>query len=480
MQQSSPTAIPRSLGRVVLTLDSNTAVALAVLVVAATRILKMGGSSYESGKDNEDGTASASSPVPSGIQTKGNDRLNEKIPQGRHYEQRSSSGIKEQRKRKKNKKSDRSVDERKEKESKKCSRKRMQRSSSSSSSSDHGYQDDVRRTHTRARKHDKKTKRSSRHRDERGHHSSNESSANPHRSRGTAADPALGRNYTLADALCRLLENYTALASELPIMLIRLCGGTTFDFSRMPDSRAAESLDNVFSCLQHFGGVRTGEGAWKWENPAASRTPGQATPVESELTLVRVIQALLEQIGLSVQALDDSENKKHAPTDGLASESTRKVISKRAADHHMQQQEQLHNDKDEEIVRRQATELLQQFGQEAMAGELAGLCSMILEDEIVALTISALSNAELRKKLELLFDSCGLQVCEMDESRNAGDDSDNDNECANDREPALGYGLPEHDGTVSKEKLLSVINVCRYAVECKDLPDDVFSANERT
>lgn len=427
--------------------------ALAALVPASNRILEMGGSSYESGKDNEDGTASASSPVPSGKQTMGNDRRNKQIPH-RHNEQRSSSRTKEERKRSKRKKSGRSVDERKEKESKNhC---------------------DAQRTHKRARKDDKKKKRSSRQREERGHHghySNAESSANSPRSRGTAVDPALGRNFTLADALCRLLENYTALASELPIMLIRLCGGTTFDFSRMPDSRAAESLDNVFSCLQHFGVVRTGDnGSWKWENPAASTTLGQAnTPVESELTLVRVIRALLEQIGLSMQALDDFENKKHARPDGLASESTSTVISERASEHQQkQQQQQRQKDNDEQIVIRKANELLQQFGQEAMAGELAGLCSMILEDEIVAL--SALSNAELREKLELLFDSCGLQVCEMDESSDAGDDSGNDNECSSAREPALGYGLPEHDDAVSKVKLQSVINVCRAAVECKSQP----------
>jgi hypothetical protein len=61
------------------------------------------------------------------------------------------------------------------------------------------------------------------------------------------------RNFALTEALCNAFETHPALASDLPIMLIRIAGGTTFDLSQMTDVGAAHGLSKVFACLEPFG-----------------------------------------------------------------------------------------------------------------------------------------------------------------------------------------------------------------------------------
>jgi len=329
-------------------------------------------------------------------------------------------------------------------------------SSSCSTTSSHG--DSYDRSSSKARhkrggrKRDKKEKKKKRKK-----HRKKETS-----SRSQSEELLLERNYALADALCSLLQNYTALSGDLPVMLIRLCGGTTFDFSQMPDSGAAQCLDDVFSCLGPFGVVRDEDSAaWKWNNPAAGSAPGLGSSTAgTELTLVRVVRALLEQIGLTIPAIDHFETSVSAQS---ASVKPPAAVVAHGHTHTIEQQKY----REEQRVLRQATDLLKQFGQADMAKELAGLCSMILEGESVAL--SGLSNEQLRTALESLFDTCGLEVCEMEASSDEDDDEEQQ-EDANHHSEGTGYGLPETNDEGSKALLQSVLNVCRTTVETNSMP----------
>lgn len=232
---------------------------------------------------------------------------------------------------------------------------------------------------------------------------------------GIDVDP-LQRNHELAENLRDVLSGYPQLASELPIMLIRLAGGTSFDLRQMTDSGAASGIARVFSKLQTFGVQQDESGCWVWQLPKGG--------ARNELVLVKVVRTMLDQIGLTAEAVRDYENSLRKPPAELPepSEATISVD-----------------------IEEQVNELLRQFGSEQLGPELAGLCCMILEGRIISL--ESLPNAELREGLEKLFAAVGLEQSEMEP-----DDEDEG--------PELGYALPDTNETETRTNLSGVLKVC--------------------
>jgi Protein of unknown function (DUF3752) len=235
----------------------------------------------------------------------------------------------------------------------------------------------------------------------------------------------LERNHLLANALCSLFNHHPNFASELPIILIRLGRGTTFDFSAMTDQDAAQRLTDVFRCLSPFGTTLSEDGTiWSWDNPTGNRT--SSTNNTSELVLVRVVRALLDQIGITIEAVQQFEN----PTIG-----NKISVGIEAADNE---------------VEVKAIQMLEKFSESNVASELAGICTMILEGEMI--NLDGIPDEAVKESLESLLISCGLEKSEMEI-----DESD-DKVVGTDT--TMGFGLPEKQTDQATIMLSNVINIC--------------------
>jgi hypothetical protein len=247
-----------------------------------------------------------------------------------------------------------------------------------------------------------------------------------------AETPSLERNYQLADALHKLFQEHPQLCSDLPIMLIRMGGGTSFDLS---NSNAAAALARVFVTLSPFGVVQetNNNACWKWNGP------------QNELVLVKVLRAMLDQIGLTETAIHDYEDETAA---------TEKY-----------QHAKLHASSATESVKSVTQLLLDQFQAHGgdLAKELAGLCTMILDGEIIAL--DTLPDEKLRTGLEVLLQQCGLEKTDMEL-----DDDDDEAAIADDYEPTMGYGLPDTNNSNAQKMLTLVLDVCRASVVSNSQP----------
>jgi hypothetical protein len=250
-------------------------------------------------------------------------------------------------------------------------------------------------------------------------------------------DP-MSRNYLLAEALQQLLDGHPAFAADLPVILIRLAGGTTFDLRHMQPAGAAQGLANVLQCLVPFGVTQqAGDGAWTWQSPT-----GASHNNRNELVLVKLVRAMLDQMGLSLEAVRDWERPKKTVEEpiGMTATATAKTnASKRAS--------QLASSSLEDMVKRTLDSFAGSLG-----GELAGLCRMILEGESIAL--DGLPDANLQAALKDIFETCGLVQTEMepDEEEDTIDTR---------QEPPMGYALSEDLGPSSMEKLQRVVHVCK-------------------
>lgn len=236
------------------------------------------------------------------------------------------------------------------------------------------------------------------------------------------------RNFALTEALCNLFDTHPALASDLPIMLIRIAGGTTFDLSQMTDVGAAHGLSKVFSCLEPFGVERDEKGAWVWKGPLGG---------SNELVLIKVVRTMLDQIGITIGAVDRFEERKD--DEKMAAAKAKSETIKRLA-------AKLELSK----VQSQTTDILKQFTNGQLANELADICKLIIEGE--SIDLDNLPDERLRDCLESLFIECGLEKSEME-----NDESDNEEK---DDSPSMGYGLPENSADLARAKMSSVLQVC--------------------
>jgi Protein of unknown function (DUF3752) len=317
--------------------------------------------------------------------------------------------------------------------------------SSSVSSADSGRHRKANKRRKKERKkehkHDKKSKKSRKHRRDHHHDDDDDDDGSTRISASHNQDKSLGRNYDLADALCLLLEQHPLLASELPLMLIRLASGASLDLSRMTDASAAHGLARVFECLSVFGVQRqavdtTNHSAatWIWNNPAGVSSTANRTT--NDLVLVRVVRATLDQIGFTEQAVYEYEHPSVPVADAKIQANhatTNDATASRAR-----------------TVEKATLALLDAFGVD-LAAELAGLCQMMVDGEAVAL--EGLEDERLRRGLQALSTSCGLEPTEMVECDNENYTEPNTKGTT----ITTGYGLPDDENILTEA--LSMIDL---------------------
>lgn len=327
-------------------------------------------------------------------------------------------------------------DDKKKKKKKKLSKSRRDDSSSSLSDNDESYDKRRRDRHRRHRKDKKHRKTKSKEQKEK--------------------DEPLQRNYDLADACVALFDAHSALATDLPVILVRLASGTTFDLTRMQPPSAAQGLQQVFAALKPFG-VENDQGNWKWNSPT-----GAAHNNTNELVLVRVVTALLDQIGITYQAVS---------TDYKVSNQKQEQSTKQQSTPTAQAQQKLslrdENHNENVSIKEMVQRLFDSFSNQSdktttntLPTELAGLCQMILDGESVSL--DGLPDEKLREALEaLLENACGLTKTEMEK----GEQDDNDSEEGED-EPSWGYALPDREKNTTtiqyiQEQLTRIQEICQ-------------------
>jgi len=301
-----------------------------------------------------------------------------------------------------------SYQRRKRKKKHKSDKKKRKRDYSSDSSQSSEYK---RRKRSKKEKKHKKSKKDKKNRTE----TSSEHS-----------DPKLNRNYALADALVDLLEHHPVMIEDLPLMLVRLVKGVTMDLRQMTDKSASSRIGKVFAALGEFGVMQDG-GIWLWQGPDGKRSSSK------ELFLVQIVRALLDEIGITVQAVQGYENPN-------AQKPAAETAPKPQAD-------------EVPVVVHQTVELLREFNKVSQEGnlaqELAGLCNMILEGE--SADLDNLPDESLRKALENILVNCGLERSEIENT-----ESDEEEE-----ETSFGYGLPDGENATARSQLAAVIQACK-------------------
>lgn len=293
-------------------------------------------------------------------------------------------------------------------------RKKKRKYDSSSSSSEDSSERKHRKKHKRKRK--KKRKES-----------------------GRPINDSLERNFQLAEALYQLLTNHPALAEDLPILLVRLGGGSTMDFRSMTDTSASQGLSRVLESLSPYGVVQTQEGAWKWQTPAG--------PSADERVLVRVVRTLLNDIGMTMDAVSMAETTGNVTNEGTADATVTTSVDDEVKGERVEQANVVDASRAEALV----LDLLRTFGKAELAAELVGLCETILNGEAVSL--EGLPDPKLKRGLEVLFEGIELERTEME------DDSDGEDDEAS-QERSFGYCLRAERG-IHRALVESVQDVCR-------------------
>lgn len=274
--------------------------------------------------------------------------------------------------------------------------------------------------------------------------------------------PVDPRSTNLARALNSLLRDHAPMATELPLILIRLAGGTMMDLRHMTNASAAQGLQTVLSCLEPFG-VAADNHVWSFSTPAS----GSSRQRRDELVLLRVVRSLLDEVGVNMETVlkfecspvvNDEDAESSRPSDGRQSNLKPSAPSSLSP----------HDDGDSErdilqnAMRERTMQFLTSFlDQDASLGQqLAGLCATIASGESVS--IDGLPDERLKEGLSSLFEACGLEKSEMEEQADEDDDDDNESDVDEDSGPTFGYGLP--DGMSRDDvclRLAAVMETCR-------------------
>lgn len=338
-----------------------------------------------------------------------------------HDHERNREKKKRKRHKKKQKKDKKTKSSKRRKKDKKRKRKRQDDDESSSNSED--SREDRRKDRKRRRRESKK-----RHEEP----SRNDNSLPSH-------------SNSVAQALHTLLLSKPEFASELPIILIRLAGGTTFDLRQVTDPAIASGLQSLFTSLETYGVRRDDMGRWMFQPPPSSSRR------RDELLLLRVLRLQLNEVGLTMDKIANFEHR-------LSQEEKQNVKqdSKKSATPSLQQNSQT---AEELAIRQQTFQFLSKFQSKdpELGLQLIGLCKMIAEGESVSL--DGLPNEELKDALESLFVTCGLEKSEMEEEER---DSEDDQGEDDGREgPLMGYGLPEDASDSIQAGLATIMAACR-------------------
>ena len=267
----------------------------------------------------------------------------------------------------------------------------------------------------------------------------------------TTIPKGLERNYELADALYALLDNHPALATDLPVMLVRMAGGgASFDLSQMPDRTASAGLERVFETMSAFGVQKDSKGSWTWKAPDGANHKGANN---YDLVLVKVARNLLDQIGFTMEAVNNYEKPPLQEVHPKDNSTTT-------------QEESKPDSTSSSTLQRETTNLLEKFGRldSTLPNQLGQLCSMIMEGQSVS--VDGIPDDNLRDALESLFRVVGLERSEMEEEEEEENDSDkeDDDDDGND-DPSYGYSIPETGTDFARDNLLSVLTACKQRAE---------------
>ena len=346
--------------------------------------------------------------------------------------------------------------QKKEKSKKKKSRKKRRRKYYSSSDDDDGSSSDddlnddddddgvddrrKRKQKQKRKKKHKKNKKKSKKRHKKGDDNNDNKSSQ-----------LLPEEQGFADAVYSLLDRHPALSQDLPIMLIRMAGGASFSFQQMTDRDAAHGLEQVFGCLQKYGLQRDNDNnnnnSWTWKSHSAfTTTRGNST---TELFLIKIATTLLDQMGLTMEAIQSFEKQQQHQQQSSTDE--------------IQQQQQPSSLSLLTPLQKQTMDLLGRFLQNdaSLPQQLGQLCQMVLDGESVS--IDGIPNQMLKSNMESLFRAAGLERAEI-----INDDDDDSSDSDNNEgggSPTMGYGLPETNDDFAKRNLHNMIRVCQTKQE---------------
>lgn len=345
-----------------------------------------------------------------------------------HYDDSDTSVEKDRSKRRRKHEKSTRKDHHERRKSRKRNRRRSpsfdDESSDSSSSSDSRAK---RKRRKKEKKHRKKEKRRERKESKKARRKQNNKDES-----GDDASSRLERNYQFTNALAALLEIQPGMASEVPIILIRMADGTSFNLDQMPDARVSDKLQQVLACLSSFGVMRDATGSWSWNAPVGG---GRKDP----LLLVKIARSLLDQIGLTMEAVNDYETKRAQVQAESMEQTTTETMN---------------------ALQEETMLLLRKFQKDSSQGptlaqELATLINVISSGESVSL--DGLQDDALRQGIENLFRTAGLTKFEMEES-----DDEDGGESDDDDEVVMGYGLPDDEaGGVALTNLTRILETCK-------------------
>jgi len=248
---------------------------------------------------------------------------------------------------------------------------------------------------------------------------------------------ATTRGQILAKALHHLLLDKPDFASELPLLLIRLAGGTTFDLRQVHDPSISIGLQSVFEALEPFGVQKQeGSGMWMFQNP-----PGATR--RDELVLLRIIASLLNDVGLTMDKVTAFEAKKECSKEEPPAPKPSATTSET---------------EDIKEMKELTFKILEKFrSKDATLGtQLASLCMTIVEGESVS--VDGIPDEELKTALESLFQACGLEKSEIEDDESDNDDEEDDD---SDESPLMGYGLSSDSSDDVQMKLATIMAACR-------------------
>ncbi|VEU34887.1 unnamed protein product [Pseudo-nitzschia multistriata] len=299
----------------------------------------------------------------------------------------------------------------------------------SSNNSDSDYS--RRRRHRRSKKERKRRRRE----DAEDNHKTKKSRIDTkEKSRKESSSSTTSSAQTVSLALHNLLIEKPDFGSELPLILIRLAGGTTFDLGQVTDPSIATGLRSVFEALEIYGVKKQqSSGMWMFQNPPCATR-------RDELVLLKVIRSLLDEIGLTMEELAKFENKQRVEKE-----------EQKQADETLKPDER-------KKMKEFTLKILEKFllKDATLGSQLATLCMTIVEGESVS--VDGIPDENLKTALESLFEKCGLEKSEIEEDDEDDDDDDSD------ESPLMGYGLPDSsdtDNDIVQMKLAIMMSACR-------------------
>ena len=250
------------------------------------------------------------------------------------------------------------------------------------------------------------------------------------------------RGQMIAKALHDLLTDKPDFASELPLVLIRLAGGTTFDLRQVTDPGIAMGLQAVFESLQAFGVQKQeSSGMWMFQNP-----PGASR--RDELVLLRVVRSFLDDVGVTMEKVVNFDEKKR--------------IEKNQPQPAVKADGTILGQEERQKMKELTFKILEKFRSKdaTLGSQLASLCMTIVDGESVS--VDGIPDDDLKAALESLFQACGLEKSEIEEDEEEDDDDDDDDE--SDESPLMGYGLSasgDSNNDIVQMKVATIMAACR-------------------